>query len=80
MKGQAWGNTGLGLAQWTAQKTGRTAWIILTTACVTLLPLYFEVHIAVIGICRFSWARCLIVYLEQSTVRLVCTVASTRSV
>lgn len=43
MKGQALGNTGLGLAQWTAQKTGRTAWILLTTACVTLLPLYFEI-------------------------------------
>eukprot|EP00904_Undaria_pinnatifida_P010058 jgi/Undpi1/6182/HiC_scaffold_20.g08666.m1 len=37
------GKAGLEWAQWAAQKTGRTGWILLTTAVVTLVPLVFEI-------------------------------------
>lgn len=43
IQGKSLGKAGISAAQWLAGKTGRAGWILLTTACVTLLPLYFEV-------------------------------------
>lgn len=37
------GESGLEWAQWAARKTGRTGWILMTTAVVTLVPLVFEI-------------------------------------
>lgn len=41
--GRSLGVAGFGWAQWAAKKTGRTGWVLLTTAVVTLVPLVFEV-------------------------------------
>lgn len=38
---------GFGWAKWAAKKTGRTGWVLLTTAVVTLVPLVFEVRVLV---------------------------------
>lgn len=42
--GRSLGVAGFGWAQWAAKKTGRTGWVLLTTAVVTLVPLVFEVR------------------------------------
>ncbi|CAM9307095.1 unnamed protein product [Ascophyllum nodosum] len=41
--GASLGKAGLGWAKWASRLTGRTGWILLTTAVVTLVPLVFEV-------------------------------------
>eukprot|EP00903_Cladosiphon_okamuranus_P008447 g8116.t1 len=41
--GRSLGMSGFGWAQWAAKKTGRTGWVLLTTAVVTLVPLVFEI-------------------------------------
>lgn len=41
--GMSLGRMGFEWAQWAARITGRTGWILLTTATVTLVPLVFEV-------------------------------------
>lgn len=43
------GESGLEWAQWAARKTGRTGWILMTTAVVTLVPLVFEVGAKIRG-------------------------------
>ena len=42
--GASLGKAGLGWAKWASRLTGRTGWILLTTAVVTLVPLVFEVR------------------------------------
>ncbi|CAM9768718.1 unnamed protein product [Ectocarpus sp. 12 AP-2014] len=43
VSGRSLGVAGFGWAQWAAKKTGRTGWVLLTTAVVTLVPLVFEI-------------------------------------
>lgn len=43
VNGKSLGVAGFGWAKWAAKKTGRTGWVLLTTAVVTLVPLVFEV-------------------------------------
>lgn len=57
--GRSLGVAGFGWAQWAAKKTGRTGWVLLTTAVVTLVPLVFEVsYVYNIGSCFFHPTFC----------------------